>query len=374
MRVLKRSGIPAYVYGSAPAIEQHSRWYRPVPLRSSIGGADLAELLGAVTLESAMLIPCSDFWAQQVADLRPELRERFPVCTSTGDAIGQLVDKARFGQLLQKAGIPHPLTRMLEAPADLEQVPDDVLDGAFLKPHDSQRFFARFGVKAFQISSRTDGMARMREIQDAGLHVLLQQYIPGPGSLHYFVDGFVDRGGMVRAVFARRRLRMHPQDFGNSSFMVSIAEDEARQAIDSIRTLLGVLGYRGMFSAEFKRDPRDGVFKLIEVNARAWWYVEFAARCGVDVCTMAYRDALGLPVSDVASYRVGERLVFPYYDYFACRQAHRAGTLSQGEWVHSWLGAQEPLFNWSDPMPAITEFRNTVVPVLLRKLGLARRQ
>jgi len=47
-----------------------------------------------------------------------------------------------------------------------------------------------------------------------------------------------------------------------------------------------------VFSAEFKFDERDGLFKILEVNARPWWYVDFAARCGVDVCRMAYRDAL----------------------------------------------------------------------------------
>ena len=34
-------------------------------------------------------------------------------------------------------------------------------------------------------------------------------------------------------------------------------------------------------------------FKILEINARPWWYVELASRCGVDVCTMSYRDAFG---------------------------------------------------------------------------------
>ncbi len=86
---------------------------------------------------------------------------------------------------------------------------------------------------------------------------------------------------------------MFPLDFGNSTCMVSVAADEVAPAVASVERLLAHVGYRGIFSAEFKYDERDGLFKILEVNARPWWYVEFTARCGVDVCTLAYRDALG---------------------------------------------------------------------------------
>ena len=190
--------------------------------------------------------------------------------------------------------------------------------------------------------------------------------------MHYFVDGFVDASGSLRASFVRRRLRMFPPDFGNSSAMVSVPSTEALQAVRSIQLVLERLNYRGIFSAEFKRDPRDGAFKLLEVNARAWWYVEFAARCGVDVCTLAYRDALGQPMPVVHDYRVGERLVYPYYDYFACRAAHRTGELFAASWLRSWVGAQQPLFNWSDPWPALRETWEVGGKALWRRVGWSR--
>ena len=71
-------------------------------------------------------------------------------------------------------------------------------------------------------------------------------------------------------------------------------------------TLLARVNYRGIFSAEFKRDARDGQYRILEVNTRAWTYVEFASRCGVNVCEMAWQDALGLPVTAASpSYPVG---------------------------------------------------------------------
>jgi predicted ATP-grasp superfamily ATP-dependent carboligase len=185
--------------------------------------------------------------------------------------------------------------------------------------------------------------------------MMLQEYIPGPPTNHYFIDGFVDRFGVVRAMFARRRLRMNPPDFGNSTLMVSIPLSEIADAAASLQKLLSHLRYRGIFSAEFKRDERSGVFNIIEVNARPWWYVEFAARCGVNVCALALADALGERVQTISRYETGRRCVFPYYDLDAVRGEMRAGRTNFIGWARSWLGAYQPVFRWSDPAPALTE-------------------
>ena len=122
-----------------------------------------------------------------------------------------------------------------------------------------------------------------------------------------------------------------------------------------MKSLFADIGYRGIFSAEFKRDLRDGTFNLIEVNARPWWYVEFAARCGVNVCALAVRDALGEPVETISSYAVGRRCVFPYYDLQAIRTELSAGRLGLLGWASSWLGPYQPIFRWSDPLPSVGE-------------------
>src|SRR3970282_589369 len=97
-----------------------------------------------------------------------------------------LVDKRAFADLLGAAGLPHPLTVPVAQPGDLVRVPDDVIPRAFLKPHDSQRFFARFGVKAFRVASREDAKRRVEALSREGIGVVVQEYIPGPASEHYF--------------------------------------------------------------------------------------------------------------------------------------------------------------------------------------------
>jgi predicted ATP-grasp superfamily ATP-dependent carboligase len=357
IRTLGRAGIPTYVATDPGAFVRRSRWYRPAPALAPGPPAedDPERFLLSLPLERAVLMPCSDLWAMRVAQLGPGLADRFPSCQSAASVLEILLDKGHFAAALDAAGIPHPCTRELVRVTDVDTIPDDAFTDSFLKPRDSQRFFSRFGVKAFRVRAREDAAERMKAVDAAGLSVIFQEYIPGLASNHVFVDGFVDRAGQPRAVFARRRLRMFPVDFGNSSYMVSVALDEVAAAVAAVQGLLRHVRYRGIFSAEFKYDERDGLFKILEVNARPWWYVEFAARCGVDVCTMAYRDALGLPVERAAAYRVGRTLVFPYYDVGACRELRRRGELSLWKWARSWLTAERPMFRWSDPLPATSE-------------------
>ena len=244
--------------------------------------------------------------------------------------------------------------------SDLETVPDEVFESAILKPRDSQPFFRRFGVKACHVRSRDHAATKVETLFADGFPVILQEYIPGPATNHYFIDGFIDRSGTLRAIFVRRRLRMYPLDFGNSTAMVSVPVAEAAPAVASISALLQYAHYRGIFSAEFKRDSRDGVFKLVEVNTRPWWYVDFAARCGVDVVKLAYDDARGLDVDGIERYSVGRRLVFPYQDFFACVHYWRKGELSLRDWLTSWIGAMQPVFQFRDPAPGLGSFLTTM--------------
>jgi predicted ATP-grasp superfamily ATP-dependent carboligase len=167
---------------------------------------------------------------------------------------------------------------------------------------------------------------------------------------------------------------MYPPRFGNSSYMVTVPATEARQAVDSITRLLGALNYRGVFSAEFKQDPRDNLFKLLEVNARPWWFVEFAASCGVNVVEMAYRDALGLPVADAFDYEVGKRLSHPYYDWYACRSEYSGTLRATVVWLRSMAGAEQPVFKWSDPRPGVSEAARLVSGFLSRRLPWRKRK
>jgi predicted ATP-grasp superfamily ATP-dependent carboligase len=211
-------------------------------------------------------------------------------------------------------------------------------------------------VKGYLIRNRQQAATLIDHLE---LPIMLQEFIPGPPNAGYFLDGFRDRTGRITALFGRRRLRMFPQKLGNSTLIESVPLRRLSGAIFPLENLLEQISYRGVFSAEFKFDERDCTFKLIEINARPWWYVEFASRCGVDVCTMAYRDALGLPVPATDTYQVGRRCVFAVNDLRGWRGESR-NQHSLWSLLGSWLRCDSAPFHWNDPAPALHFLGQTV--------------
>jgi predicted ATP-grasp superfamily ATP-dependent carboligase len=365
MSVLRRCGIQFYALCPESDFVRSSRWYRPLELQHADPRPEQLEaILETLSLPDAVLLPCSDDWLRAVAALPSRIAARFPSSTPGLHNVETMVDKWKFSQLLSSLRIPHPQTRILSSAAEFDQLAD--VEGAILKPLSSVEFAAKYGVKGYIAETREQARSLLPRLE---FPILVQEFIPGPPDAGYFLDGFRDRKGEIKALFARRRLRMFPPRLGNSTFVSSVPLDELESAVFSLEYLLDQIKYRGIFSAEFKRDPRDQTCKLIEINARPWWYVEFAARCGVDVCSMAYRDALELPVDADTRYDVGRTCVFAPNDFRSLRDAAAESRSRWWSLVRNWWRADGIAFHWNDPGPALSYLRQSVTDYLQSRLG-----
>ncbi len=353
VRSLGRAGLRPYLACPDGDLAGRTRWARGRVLH--IGETEdpkvLGEALERLGLKGAVLIPCTDEWSEAAAKLSASAGGSFPTSAPDPAVVDLFVDKLRFAETVQRLDVPHPRTLAIDNESDLDRVE---LEGMFFKPRHSQLFARRYRRKALTFTGEAEARTAFRMIAGVGPGAVLQEYIPGPPTAHYFIDGFVDRNGKIVALFARQRLRMFPLDFGNSTIMVSVELSEVEGAVESLSRLLPGVGYHGIFSAEFKRDPRDGLFKVLEVNSRPWWFIEFAALCGVDVSVLAYRDALGLDLPELREYTVGEKCVLFTEDLRAFLALRRMRQLSTTAWIRSWLGARSAVFATNDPLPALT--------------------
>ncbi len=380
LRSLADAGIRAWIACPAGDLASRSRCYRPLPgpapWDGTIDGAAL-ERLRALPFERAVLIPCADDAALWTADVAAgELAGRFLASSSSRATLEILQDKDRFAAYLAGTAVPHPRTFALRDRGDIAGIDFGRLDRVFLKPVDSQRYNREFGGKGVWVEGRRELEEHWCRLDALGFRMVAQEYVPGGADDHYFVDGFRDRSGALAGIFCRRRLRIHPPDFGNSCYCRSIPPEAMTGAIDGLAALLAQLSYRGIFSAEFKRDARDGSYRLLEVNTRAWWYVEFAARCGVNVCRMAWEDANGLPVSAATrGYRSGAGCVNLHGDLQAVlSRRHRAGATPLPRALGQWARAHFHVFRLRDPMPALSLLWQGVAQRARRLLSRPRRR
>lgn len=304
----------------------------------------------------------------EATQLSNGLRETFRPIVPSAATAALFLDKGKTAVRLAELEIPHPESFDISGEAAIDAIPDMFFTNAFLKPRDSQSFFARFGVKGFLLRSKSDAASIVARIGASEHQLLLQRYIEGPPNHHFFIEGYVAKTGEIAALFARRRERMVPLDFGNSTAAVSIPLAEVRAAVASLKKLIAAVDYRGIFSAEFKDDMK-GIPHLIEVNIRPWWYFEHSSLCGLPIGKVAYDDAVDQPLPAMREYVSGVRMVLFSHDRFAAKAEIAAGRLTIGGWLRSWLHSHPVLFRFSDPLPSLGAFFTRIENRMSRLFG-----
>jgi predicted ATP-grasp superfamily ATP-dependent carboligase len=104
--------------------------------------------------------------------------------------------------------------------------------------------------------------------------------------------------------FSGRKLRQTRESMGSARVGEAVWDEEV---VESGTAMLRELDFHGVSQVEFKRDPRTGVLKLIEVNPRLWQWHGLSAECGVDLTRIAYWDLLGERREPLGSNRCGKR-------------------------------------------------------------------
>jgi len=129
---------------------------------------------------------------------------------------------------------------------------------------------------------------------------LLQEYIPGEG---YGFFGLFNHGE-PRAIFMHKRIREYPITGGPSTVAESIYDPKLKNAGLKI---LKELNWHGVAMVEFKKDSRDGEFKLMEINPKFWGSLDLAIASGVDFPYLACKMAVEGDVEPVFEYETGVR-------------------------------------------------------------------
>ncbi len=369
-RSLGRHGIPVCVIDDETSIARASRYVRKVvrvgDLRSEASVLDaLATARRRLGLSGWVLFPTRDETVAAISANRDALRDDFRVPTPDLASVRRAWDKRETYRLATELRIPIPRTWFPRAEADLATIDTDA--PAVVKPAIKEHFFYASRAKAW----RADGSAellscfrRAAAIVGEG-EVIVQEMIPGGGEEQYAYCALFRNGRAVASMTVRRR-RQHPSDFGRAStYVETISLPELAEP--SVR-FLRAIGYYGLVELEYKRDPRDGAFKLLDVNARTWGYHTLGPPAGVDFPYLLFRDQTGAGV-DEAHARAGIRWVRLATDVPNALRDIRAGTLRTRDYLRSLRGMHtEAVFCLRDPLPALYEV--ALLPYLAVKRGL----
>ena len=193
---------------------------------------------------------------------------------------------------------------------------------------------------------------------------MVQELIPGGGTSNSLIARF--------SVTAKRWARWLCGVRGNT--LLSLEEPAPMSRRVDIPVLeelserfLREIDYYGLVELEYKLDPRDSQYKLLDVNARTWGYHSLGARAGVDFSYMLYADQVGLPVP-VCKGRAGVAWVRTTTDLPAAVMGILSGDTDWKSYFRSLINCNmEAVFSAGDPLPGLAEV--ALIPYLAIKRG-----
>jgi D-aspartate ligase len=370
LRSLGRHHIPTHLIDTGLCISRFSRYVDRFAKCPDVGRENeflefLVDLAGKERLNGWVVYPNDDETVRFLARHKTLLEKHYRLITPSWDVVKFAYDKRLTYELAQKCGVATPRTFCVSDPGELEQL--EIGFPAIIKPAIKEPFYSKTKRKAIRVNDRRQlqeefaGAGRL--IDDTRL-LMVQELIPGAPQNLFSVGSLFRDGRMLAGVVARRP-RQHPMDFGHATTYaetVHIPELEKRT-----RTVLSAMGYYGLSEVEFMLDPRDGEYKLIEINARPWGWHTLAIGAGVDLPYLTYQDSLGIR-TEANGFAAGVKWIRLTTDIPTVARELFRGRMEFSHYLDSLKGKKEfAVLSGSDMLPFMAEL--VLLPYLWMKRG-----
>jgi D-aspartate ligase len=356
-RSLGRRGIPICVIDDQHSISQFSKYVsrvvRVTDLRDEHNTVEsVLEVGQRYGMEGWVLFPTRDETVAAFSHHRNRLAEFFRVTTAGWNTVRWAWDKKNTYDLGEELGIPVPRTFNPRTERELEDLYCHL--PLALKPSVKENFFYATGAKAWRAETpdQLKDLFRRASRQIRPEEILIQEIIPGDGQRQYSYCAFF-RDGEAHSTLVAKRLRQHPREFGRAATYVETVEHPEIEELSE--RFLRAIDYYGLVEVEFKQDPRDGQFKLLDVNARTWGFHCIGRPAGVDFPYLLYADQLGKSVERCRA-RAGVGWLRLITDLPTAASDLWDGELTlRSYWESLSRTRSESVFCLQDPLPSVAE-------------------
>lgn len=353
IRSLGRRGIPIYAFDTKNKYKIGRTRYATCGIcpDPKTGESDLLALLIKLSErlpKTPVLYAGSDEFVYFISKHGKELSNYYNFLLPEHNLIEAVLDKRLTAQLAEKHQIPSPKTLIVNNKTELDQLIHNMSFPCILKPVFGHEFRKKLSKKAIIVENPKQLKKEFPFYQQFG-ELMLQELIPGGEERIYQVGTLFDDNLQLIGLFMGQKLNQFPAYFGSGALVKSIRDQEV---IEKGVPFLKALGFKGISVAEFKRDPRDGHLKFIEINARTWLWHSLSGRCGVDLSYLYYLLLTKQNPEPKLTQTEGIKWIYLVRHYLSSREKRKKGELTWYHWLKSLKGKKEyALFTWDDPLP-----------------------
>jgi len=240
--------------------------------------------------EINVLFPMSDVTAEILSLNKKQLEEIVRIVTPNYECFRKGYDKNQLMHVCSELGIPHPRTIDLEI-VNIDDIDDNIFP-ALIKPN-----ITTGGRGMTLVTSREDFLNKYDAIHIKYGECHLQEFIKA-GGRQLKAQLFVDKEGELLCSSVMHKQRYYPEKGGSSSCNTTIKKESV---INSCLRILQHIRWEGFADFDLIEDPKDGAFKVMEINPRVPACIKSAIKSGADYPELFVDYALGKEVKQYHS-------------------------------------------------------------------------
>lgn len=255
--------------------------------------ANVCDYAKANPTATVLVIGCGDSYVKLASQFKGE----FP-CNVIAPYIDlewmeRLTNKESFYQLCSQMDIPYPATFVYRKELG-DQFKLD-FDGPYIcKPADSVAYWEHpfeGNEKVFFLANHKELVATLNKVYGAGYPdaMIIQEFIPGGDSDMRVLTSYSDQHGKVKMMCLGHVLLEEHSPHGIGNHAVIMTEDN-RELCLKIKTFLEEIQFTGFSNFDIKIDPRDGTYKVFEINARQGRSNYYVTHAGCNLAEILVED------------------------------------------------------------------------------------
>lgn len=315
-RSLGEVGIPIYVIDKNNCLARYSKYcnkfFRCPEYNTDEFITFLISLAETENIRNWVLIPSNDHALYSISKNKTILESYYKIIVDNFDVIEKIYDKSKLLSFAKECNLPVPETISIR---NIDEAISKQLSFPLLiKGRNGLTFYKAIGKKALVAHNKSQLFTHLYSIKGKIEieNTFIQELIPNDGTNKTISFTAFCEKGQIKTFWVGAKLREHPIRFGTATFAKSIYNEECHK--QSVK-LLKALNYSGVCEIEYLKDPRDGYFKLIEINPRTWLWVGLAKACGIDYAKILYSYAMNNKYYYISNYKEGIKWINRYVDF-----------------------------------------------------------